>query len=327
MSKTVLIAVFGALPGCTWLHAAEEILVTSQRSHSLEQFTASGVWVRTFATTGPYSPRALAQSPVTGEIFVTTETSDLTSTILRYHANGDLDTNWDTFKVICIPCTTFTPQTQSLLFDSSGDLWVATAYGADLPGSPPIYIFKYRAEDLTLPNLVPQPNPIMASMTRGNQMAFNKLGNLCIAGFIDEDVKCFDTTDGSQTADYYAEIHASGLGIEPVGLAFDAANRMYLTSVFGGQLAKEVSPGGPIVLLATLISSPNLLIGNLVLSGTNLYTSSYYNPPPTISTPDAVYEVSTGGTVTHFIQGGAAPTLGSDHLWGAAWMIFFEPTP
>jgi hypothetical protein len=32
----------------------------------------SGTWLRTFVTTGPYAPVALAQSPVTGEIFVTT---------------------------------------------------------------------------------------------------------------------------------------------------------------------------------------------------------------------------------------------------------------
>ncbi len=123
-------------------------------------------------------------------------------------------------------------------------------------------------------------------------------------GFIDQDVRCFDTSTGAQTADYAAEIHASGLGIEPAGLAFDAANRMYLTSVFGGQLAKEVKPGGPIVLLATLTSSPNQMDGNLVLKGGEIYTTSIFPGPPTpFSTPDPVYKVSTSGTVTPFIFG------------------------
>jgi hypothetical protein len=190
----------------------------------------------------------------------------------------------------------------------------------------PIYIFKYLAADLGKPNPLPQPGPITAKMYRGNQMAFNASGDLCIAGFIDEDVKCFNPSTGAETADYYAEIHASSVSpvIEPVGLAFDASNRMYLASVFGGQLAKEVSPGGPIVLLAALTSAPNLLNANLVLRVGHLYTSVYHYPAPTISTPDPVYQVSTSGTVTKFIYGTAPPALGNDHIWGAGWMILFN---
>src|SRR5579862_981090 len=330
MSRRLLIAVFVALLRCASLGAAENVLVASSRSNSIEQFTTSGAWVRTFATTGPYAPVALAQSPLTGEILVTTfyasgaAAGQLTSIILRYQANGHFDTNWDTFAVVCSFCPT--SQTQSLLFDSSGNLWVATAYGEDLGG--PIYIFKYLAADLTLPNPTAQPNPIVADMYRGDQMAFNASGNLCIAGFIDEDVQCFDTSTGAQTADYRTEIHASAVGgIEPAGLAFDGANRLYLTSVFTGQVLKELKPGGPIVLLATPVSSPSLLNGNLVLRGTNLYTPSFYNPAPTVSTPDPVYEVSiSSGAVTNFIFGTAPPALGNDHIWGAYWMIFYSTT-
>jgi hypothetical protein len=169
----------------------------------------------------------------------------------------------------------------------------------------------------------------MATMKRGNQMAFNVPGDLCIAGFLDEDVKCFDTSTRAQTADYFAEIQASSISpkIEPGGLAFDGNNRMYLTSVFGGQLAKEVNPGGPIVLMASLTPSPNELNGNLVLRGANFYTSVFHFPaPPTpFSTPDPVYEVSAIGTVTKFIYGTAPPALGNDHIWGAYWMIFYTP--
>jgi hypothetical protein len=47
MSKKLLIAVFAALLGSASLHAAERILVASSRSNSLEEFSASGTWLRT----------------------------------------------------------------------------------------------------------------------------------------------------------------------------------------------------------------------------------------------------------------------------------------
>ena len=322
MNKRLLIAAFVALLGSASLHAAERILVASNRSNSIEEFSTSGTWLRTFATTGPYAPVALAQSPTNGDIFVTTTWASgplmgqLTNKILRYDENGHFNVDWDTFTVSCGLCPT--AQTQSLLFDSSGNLRVATAYGTDLGG--PIYILEYLAANLKLPNPPAEPSPIKATMYRGNQMAFNKSGDLCIAGFIDHDVQCFDTSTGAKTHDYSAEIVASGLSIEPGGLAFDGNDRMYLTSIFTGQLAKETNPGGPIVPLATLTPQ---LDGNLVLRGANLYTSTFNVSPLTFSTPDPVYEVSTSGTVSKFIYGTAPPALGNDHIWGAYWMIFY----
>ena len=344
MSKRLLFAVFFASVS---LHAAEHILVASSRSNSIEEFDTSGNWIRTFATTGPYAPVALAQSPKTGEIFVTTMwgsgayAGQLTNRILRYDANGNFNVNWDTFTIECGNCPTTV--TQSLLFDSTGDLWVATAYGTDLGG--PIFIFEYLAANLNLLNPPAQPNPIQAAMYRGNQMAFNKPGDLCIAGFIDEDVKCFNTSTGAQTVDYYAEIHASSISptIEPAGLAFDSLNRLYLTSVFAGQVAVEVKPGGPIVLVATLTAPPNELDGNLILRAPSggllpllcplcgpppsLYTTSIFPNPglPAFSTPDPVYQISAAGgkvTTSSLISGAAPPALGNDHIWGAYWMIF-----
>jgi hypothetical protein len=185
----------------------------------------------------------------------------------------------------------------------------------------PVYIFEYLATDLTKPNPPAQPVPIVASMFRGNQMAFNTSGDLCIAGFIDQDVKCFSTSTHAQTADYYAEIHKSG--ISPAGLAFDGNDRMYVTSVFGGQVAQEVSPGGTIVPLATLTASPSQLDGNLVLRGPDLYTTAFNTEPPTFSTPDPVYQVSTTGIVKKLIYETAPPALGNDH-WGAYWMTFLR---
>jgi hypothetical protein len=348
MNKTLWMTVFAALLGSASVQAAEHILVASSRSNSLEEFDTNGNWLRTFATTGPYGPVALAQSPTTGEIFVTTmwasgpQVGQLTNKILRYQPDGGFYVDWDTFTVECgliSPCPT--TQTQSLLFDSSGNLWVATSYGTDLGA--PIYIFKYLATDLGLLNPPAQPSPIQAKLYRGGQMAFNSSGDLCIASFIDGDVQCFDTSTGAKTYDYSAEISASGLAIEPGGLAFDGANRLYLTSIFTGQLAKEVNPGGPIELLATLTASPYELNGNLVFrlpcakypcivtgsasSHENLYTTAFSTAPVTFSTPDPAFKVSLSGAVTDFISEAAPPALGNDHIWGAYWMIFISPPP
>ena len=108
-------------------------------------------------------------------------------------------------------------------------------------------------------------------MYRGDQMAFKKPGDICIAGFIDQDVQCFDTTSGTKTADYYSEIHAASVSpmIEPAGLAFDLDGRIYLTSLFGGQVVKEEVSGSSrsLVLLAALTSAPNQLGGDLLLRG------------------------------------------------------------
>ncbi|MGB6943107.1 MAG: hypothetical protein WBE37_11970 [Bryobacteraceae bacterium] len=101
---------------------------------------------------------------------------------------------------------------------------------------------------------------------------------------------------------------------------------MFLTSIFTGQVVGETKPGGPIVALAKLISAPNLLNGNLALRDAELYVPTLYFPPPTVSTPDAIYEVSTSGTVKNFITGGAAPDLGNDHIWGANWVTFYSTT-
>jgi hypothetical protein len=325
MNNRLLIAVLAALLGSASLQA-ENILVASSRSHSIEQFNTTGTWVRTFATTGPYQATSMAQSPLTGEIFVTTlwgdgpQVGQNSSVILRYDAKGNLDTNWDTFNFSCgFPCEN---STESLLFDSSGNLWVATHFGKDL--GQPIYIVEYLAANLTDLNPSPGTSITVNNMYRGDQMAFNASGNICIAGFIDEDVKCFDTSTGLSTADYFTEIQASGLGVEPGGLAFDAANRLYLTSIFTGQVVREVKPGGPIKLLATPATAPNQLEGNLVLRGGNLFTTSYVPAPQApFGTPDAVYKISTStGAVTPLVFGTAAPGLGNDHIWGAYWLMF-----
>lgn len=102
---------------------------------------------------------------------------------------------------------------------------------------------------------------------------------------------------------------------------------MYLSDIFTGQVVKEKVPGGPMVVLATLVTPPTLLNANLVLRGGALYVPTYYNPAPTWSTPDPVYKVSSStGAVTNFIVGTAPPGLGNDHIWGAFCIIFYSTT-
>ena len=101
---------------------------------------------------------------------------------------------------------------------------------------------------------------------------------------------------------------------------------MYLSAVFTGQVLKELKPGGPLVVVATVATYPNLLNSNLVLRGPNLYVPTFLNPPPTFDAPDAIYEVSSAGAITNFIVGTAPPGLGSDHIWGAGWIIFYSTT-
>ncbi len=203
MTKKFAISVFEALLSATALSAADNMLVASSASHTIEEFSPSGGWMKTFATTGGYAPVAIAQSPLTGEFFVTVEIpSGDSNHILRYHADGTFDANWDTFTVTCENCGG--GGTESLLFDSQGDLYVATHYGDPVGPTWAVNIYKYMASDLVQPNPQQVPTVIYTKMIRGDQMAFRSASEICIAGFIDEDVKCFNTSSGAQTADYYA---------------------------------------------------------------------------------------------------------------------------
>ena len=330
MIKRVSMAVLVALLGSASVHATDRILVASIRSNSIEEFNTSGTWLRTFATTGPYSPVALAQSPLSGDIFATTiygtgpQVGQLTNKILRYRQGGRFIVDWDTFTVECppSPALCFSPSTQSLLFDTSGNLWVALAYGDTVHGYP-IYIFEYPPAELA--KATPSPSQtITVTLNRGNQMAFNVAGDLCIASWADQDVQCLNTLSHLLTHDYHSKIIAGPVGtIQPIGLAFDGNNILYLTSWFEGQIVKETTPGGSFQLLANVTSAPNELQGNLVLKGGSLFTTNFSATPASFSTPDPVYQISSGGAVTKLINGTAAPGLGDDHIWSASWMIFY----
>jgi outer membrane protein assembly factor BamB len=310
-------AFLGLAPGASPALAQESILVASSTSHSIERFSPTGTWIGTFATTGPYEPVSLAQSPLTGEIFASTLSApggNFLATILQYQKSGQFSANWSTFT---LPASEI-PSTQSLLFDKSGNLWVATAYGFPVAqeGYPvtPISIYEYAAASLAAAN----PSPVFTITTylyRGNQMAFDAKGNLCISSWADETVRCFNPSTGAQTFDYNAEILASGLSIQPAGLAFDASDQLYLPSTFAGQVAYETVPHvGPIALLGSGMT-PELSF--IALKGGNLYVPTYNTSAG--FNPDTVYEVNAStGAVTSFI---------TNHVWGAYQLIFAELTP
>ena len=164
------------------------------------------MWIDTFATTGPRTPYGIAASPkgpAKGDIFVAT----FTGTILRYHSNGQPTAHWESFNV--------PPDgnpVESVLFDPhTGDLWVATYFGES---GYVANLYRYAAQDLVLPN--PQPvDTIATGLRRGNQMAFDQQGNLCVASYFGQTVRCFDTGNHAQTFDYNAELAASGIfGVE-----------------------------------------------------------------------------------------------------------------
>jgi hypothetical protein len=132
-------------------YAVTNELVGSAESHSIEKFDSTGNWIKTFASTGPYYPVGIAASPITGDVFAAT----LTSTILRYTKGGaplgQSGSYWETFNTY--PQAGVNPP-EALLFDPSGNLYVATNYGESSAGYT-VEIFKYLAKSLT--KQAPQP--------------------------------------------------------------------------------------------------------------------------------------------------------------------------
>jgi hypothetical protein len=305
-------------------YAVTNELVGSSESHSIEKFNSSGIWIKTFASTGPWTPYGVAASPVTGDVFVAT----LTSTILRYNKSGSSfgpgGSYWTTFSLASLVGVN---PLISLLFDSSGDLYVATDYGTS---GYQVEIFKYSASQLLTKKPVPSGSPIITTAGRGDQMAWDVLGNICIASFggPPNTVQCYNPGTGTLTYDYASEIQAAGLA--PVGLAFSANDNLIVSSVFTGKVYVEATPQvGPMNLLASGMVND---VGFLAVDSTGmLYLPSFHNPegryegaPPLDCTfyacmdydftSDVVYKIDPStGTVTKFI---------TKHIWGPYQMIF-----
>src|ERR1700690_955962 len=290
-------------------YAVTNELVTSSVSHSIEKFDSSGNWTRTFASTGPWAPIGVVASPVSNDVFVSTDTP----TILRYRETGARlgpgGSRWSTSSVASIG----TNAVQSLMFDSSGDLYVATNYGTS---GYVVEIFKYPASQLTRESPVPSGSPIMTTVGRGDQMVFDAYGNICIASFGSPNtVQCYDPGTGTLKFDYASEIQP--LAIQPVGIAFGPNNRLIVSSVFTGEVYEEAAERvGPMTLLASgMVAEVDFFATG---SDGMLYLPSFHNAEAGCGnhgfSPDIVYKIDpSSGAVTNFI---------TDNVRGPYHMIF-----
>jgi streptogramin lyase len=293
-----------------------DILLSSSESHSVEWFSASGTWLGTFATTGPRTPLGLAASPITGGVYVAT----FTGTILHYTSSGQPSEHWDTFNI---------PDdgnvVEALLFDSAGNLWVATYFGES---GYVANIYEYSAASLSQANPTPA-NTIPTGLRRGNQMSFDRQGNLCIASFLNETVRCFNPSTHLQTFDYSAEL----AGIEAVGLAFDAGNHLYVSSAFNAQVFKEQTPHvGPMNLWAQNLTSE---VEFLAIRNSTLYLPSFHSADARLSgcilgTGAAAYACNdydfTADTVATIDSTGVVSSFVASHAWGPYQLIFAKVT-
>ena len=316
-----LIIVLLSLPAL----AVTNELVGSAESHSIEKFDSSGNWIKTFASTGPYYTVGFAASPITGDVFVST----FTSTILRYTKSGasfgPKGSYWSTFNMSVQVASN---PLQALLFDPSGNLYLATNYGED---GYVVEIFEYSANELKKEAPVPAGPPIITAIEQGGQMAWDAFGNICIASwYAPQGVQCYNPSTRALAYDYSSEF--INQGIQPLGLAFGPTNILTVSSLFNGQVLAEPSPRtGPLDLIATGTVQPAEVgflavdsAGNLYLpewhnvaaryGGQPPYYCTYYSCQDYDTTSDIVYKINpTTGAITNFI---------SNHLWGPFQMIF-----
>jgi hypothetical protein len=253
MTLCLAIAVV-ALPA----YAVTNELVGSAESHSIEKYDSSGNWIKTFASTGPYYTVGFAASPITGDVFVST----FTATILRYTNTGasfgPKGAYWSTFNMSSLVGN---DPPQALLFDSSGNLFLATNYGED---GYIVEIFEYSAKELLKETPVPVRPPITTMIEQGGQMAWDALGDIGIASwYAPQGVQCYNPSTRALVYDYSSEFQNAG--IEPLGLAFDPSNILMVSSLFSGQIfAEPTARTGPLNLVVTstillrLSSTPRL---------------------------------------------------------------------
>jgi hypothetical protein len=308
-------------------NAVTNELVGSAESHSIEKFDSNGRWIKTFASTGPYYTVGFAASPITGDVFVST----FTATILRYTKTGASfgpnGSYWSTFNMSSLVGAN---PPQALLFDSSGDLYLATNYGESGDGYT-VEIFEYSAKELKKETPVPVGPPILTTIEEGGQMAWDAFGNLCIASwYYPQGAQCYNPSTRALAYDYSSEFQNAG--IEPVGLAFGPSNILTVSSLFTGQVfAETAARTGPLNLIATGTVQPADVGFLAVDSDGNLYLPEWHNVGARYGgsgtsycyyyscqdydvSSDIVYKIDpTSGAITNFI---------SNHLWGPYQMIF-----
>jgi|HubBroStandDraft_5_1064220.scaffolds.fasta_scaffold13431_2 hypothetical protein len=310
---------FLALPA----YAVTNELVGSAESHSIEKYDSNGNWIKTFASTGPYYPVGIAASPITGDVFAAT----LTATVLRYTKSGasfgPKGAYWSTFNMTSLVGSN---PPEALLFDPSGNLYVATNYGES---GYVVKIFEYSAKELLKETPVPTPgSPIVTTIGQAGQMAWDANGNLCIdSWYYPEGVQCYNPGTHALTFSYAPEIQAAAL--EPLGIAFGPGDILTVSNLFtGGVYVEGTAQVGPMNLVATGTVQPADVGFLAVDSDGNLYLPEWHNVNARFAncvapfyscqdydvSSDIVYKIDpTNGTLTNFI---------SNHLWGPYQMIF-----
>jgi DNA-binding beta-propeller fold protein YncE len=301
-------------------HAVVNALVGSSESHSIEKFDSNGRWINTFASTGPYKVDGIAASPVTGDVFAATDTP----AILRYTktgaAFGPLGSYWRSFNLSSLIGSNII---EGLLFDSSGNLYVATYYGTS---GYQVVIYKFTAKEILQAKPAPSET-IVTNLNRGGQMAWDVYGDLCIASWDSETVQCFNPGTGALVFDYSSELYHK---LEPEGLAFGPSNILTVSDLFTGTVWVEAVPRqGPMNELASgMVPDVGMLA---VDSSGALYLPSFHNPAGRYEgqypydctyyscmdydfSSDVVYKIDpANGVVTKFI---------TSHIWGPYQMIF-----
>ena len=295
-------------------------LVGSSESHSIEKFDNNGNWIKTFASTGPYKVDGIAASPVNGEVFASTDTP----IILRYTkagaAFGPTGSYWSSFNLSSLIGSNII---EGLLFDSSGNLYVATYYGT---AGYQVVIIKFTAKQILKASPASSAT-IVTNLNRGDQMAWDAYGDLCIASWDSETVQCFNPGTGALVFVYASELFGR---LEPAGLAFGPNNILTVSDLFTGKVWVEAVPRqGPMNELASgMVPDVDALA---VDNSGALYLPSFHNPEGRYEgqypydctfyacmdddfSSDVVYKIDPAtGAVTNFI---------TTHIWGPYQMIF-----
>jgi hypothetical protein len=219
-----------------------------------------------------------------------------------------------------------------------GNLYVASAYGTS---GYQVMILKFDSAQLLNKTPVPIPKVITTTLGRGNQMAFDRLGNLCIASFLaPPTVQCYNPNTGVLTYDYAKEFAGFVSScppskvcptIQPVGLAFGPTNNLYVSSVFAGQLVYEQTEhSGPMIALTPAYGLVKD-IGYIATDASGeIYVPSFHDPEARYETPPyscyfyACQDYDTSSDVVYKINPitGSVTNLITQHIWGPYQMIF-----
>jgi uncharacterized repeat protein (TIGR03803 family) len=202
----------------------------------------------------------------------------------------------------------------AIIFDSQANLYAVTYYGDEPHTGYVMTIYKVTAAQLA--QAAPVGSVLVKpTLGRADQMAFDRLGDLCVSGFIDPaTVQCFNTETGALAFDYATEFLNSG--VQPNGIAFDAANRLIVSQTFVGTVLREpAARTGPLRILTPGLCAaqcnPQGSLFDLAQDSSGfIYVPSWQGA----NTPDVIYKIDpVSGAATKFID---------SHVSGPTQIIF-----